>query len=178
MEDRARPPGPTRYVLVLGANLGDARAALARARDELVRKGLAVVRQSAVVETEPWGVLDQPRFLNAALLVEGEVEPVELLAIAKEVERALGRTAGERYGPRLIDIDIALGEAFPGDETFSMRFHSREPWLEIPHPRVEERAFVRDIVGEVAPRAWLVVRQRRTPTGGAIAARVADADDW
>src|SRR5258707_4753352 len=93
--------------LALGANLGDRRANLAAALARL-RERVAVEAISSLYETEPAYVTDQPRFLNAALRGRTALGPAELLAFVKEIERALGRLAGPRFGPRLVDIDLLL----------------------------------------------------------------------
>jgi 2-amino-4-hydroxy-6-hydroxymethyldihydropteridine diphosphokinase len=91
-----------------------------------------VLRQSRVIETEPWGVADQPRFLNQVLEVEWNGTPRELLKAAKAVEREGGRKPTRRWGPRVIDVDILL---FGPSKV-------RERDLQIPHPRINERPFV------------------------------------
>ncbi len=91
------------------------------------------------METEPWGVVDQPRFLNQVLEVEWQGSPRRLLTTAKAVEGEGGRKATRRWGPRVIDVDILLF----GDD------HVSEPGLEIPHPRIAERPFVREALEEL-----------------------------
>jgi 2-amino-4-hydroxy-6-hydroxymethyldihydropteridine diphosphokinase len=118
--------------LGLGSNLGRRDRNLSAARRRLRQKGVRVLRQSRVMETEPWGVADQPRFLNQVLEVEWNGSPRRLLAAAKAVEREGGRTRTRHWGPRVIDVDILLF----GTE------HVSEPGLEIPHPRIAERPFV------------------------------------
>lgn len=97
------------------------------------------MRQSRVIETEPWGVIDQPRFLNQ--VVEGEWlgTPRQLLQIAKEVEREGGRRPTRRWGPRVIDVDILLF----GDQRVDQRD------LVIPHPLIAERPFVLESLAEL-----------------------------
>lgn len=90
------------------------------------------MRQSRVMETEPWGVKDQPRFLNQVVEADWQGTPRALLRAAKEVEHEGGRTPGRRWGPRAIDVDII----FFGDERVTARD------LVIPHPRINERPFV------------------------------------
>jgi 2-amino-4-hydroxy-6-hydroxymethyldihydropteridine diphosphokinase len=127
-----------RAYLGLGANVGDPRAQLQRAVDELAARGVRTVRSSSVYETDPVGdVLDQPVFLNACLAVETDVpDPDALLALVKDAERAMGRvTEGPGYvhhGPRPIDVDILLygSTAWSSDR------------LTIPHPGLLERRFV------------------------------------
>ena len=118
--------------LGLGSNLGSRARNLSAARRRLRQKGARILRQSRVIETEPWGVTDQPRFLNQVLEVEWLSSPRQLLAAAKAVEREGGRKPTRRWGPRTIDIDILLFD----DVSLS------EPDLQIPHPRIAERPFV------------------------------------
>jgi len=121
----------------LGSNLGD--------REALIREAAArigAIRLSPIVETEPWGYADQPRFLNAVAELETELPPRELLGLLLEVERRLGRVrAGQRYGPRTIDLDLLLY----GEERL------QEPDLEVPHPRLHERLFVLEPLAELDP---------------------------
>jgi len=126
--------------LGLGTNLGDRAANLAAARQQLGAK-LALIRASSVYETEPWGYREQPAFLNQALQAETDLSPQRLLRLLKRLERRLGRTRTFRYGPRLIDIDILFY-----DRTV---INSRR--LQIPHPRLPERAFVLVPLAEIAP---------------------------
>ncbi len=121
----------------LGANLGDREATIRRAL-ELV----GATRVSTLLETEPWGYADQPRFLNAVAELETGEPPGVLLDRLLEIERALGRTReGPRYGPRAIDLDLLLY----GDEELA------EPGLVVPHPRLQERAFVLEPLAELCP---------------------------
>ena len=118
--------------LGLGSNLGTRSRNLSAARRRLRQKGARILRQSRVIESEPWGVADQPRFLNQVVEVEWAGTPRQLLRTAKSVEREGGRRATRRWGPRVIDVDILLF----GNERV------RERGLEIPHPRMLERDFV------------------------------------
>ena len=102
---------------------------------------LLPLRSSATYETEPWGFADQGPFLNCVLEMSTAMDPVGLLLGVKELEMAMGRQAGERYGPRLIDIDILLY----GQELVDL------PGLQIPHPRLHQRAFVLVPLAELAP---------------------------
>jgi 2-amino-4-hydroxy-6-hydroxymethyldihydropteridine diphosphokinase len=97
---------------------------------------------SRVMETEPWGVTDQPRFLNQVVEGEWEGTPRQLLQAAKQVEREGGRRPARRWGPRAIDVDILLF----GDQSV------RLPGLVIPHPRIEERDFVIASLDELGVR--------------------------
>jgi 2-amino-4-hydroxy-6-hydroxymethyldihydropteridine diphosphokinase len=127
--------------LALGSNLGDRDVYLERARHALEERGARILRQSSVLETEPFGVVDQPRFLNQVLEVEWDGSPRQLLDAAKAVEAAVGRTPGYRWGPREIDVDILLFD----DLTV------REEGLTIPHPGLAERDFVRIPLAELRP---------------------------
>ena len=99
------------------------------------------MRQSRVIETEPWGDTDQPRFLNQVIEVDWPGTARQLLKVAKEVEREGGRKPTRRWGPRVIDVDILLY----GDERIS------EPDLQVPHPGIK-RQFVRDSLRELGVR--------------------------
>lgn len=127
-------------VLALGSNLGDRLANLRAAVEALKRSGIEVDAVSSVWETEPVPP-GQPTFLNAVVRGRCTLDPRRLLAVAKEIERELGREPGPRWGPRVIDIDIL----FYGSERLS------EPDLEIPHPRITERPFVLLPLAEVWP---------------------------
>ena len=125
--------------LGLGSNLGTRARNLSAARRRLRQKGVRILRQSQVIETEPWGVADQPRFLNQVIEAEWDGSPRRLLQAAKEVEREGGRQATRRWGPRVIDVDILLFD----DERVS------QPGLVIPHPRIGERPFVIESLTEL-----------------------------
>jgi 2-amino-4-hydroxy-6-hydroxymethyldihydropteridine diphosphokinase len=121
--------------LGLGSNVGDPLANLRAAREALDRNGaIDVVASSAAYETEPQGeVLDQPDFLNAAIAIETELAPEELLDACKDVERELGRDFGQvRHGPRVVDVDLLL----LGDT------EHRSDRLTLPHRDVLVRRFV------------------------------------
>lgn len=121
-----------RYWLGLGANLGDRRAALAQAVRRLDADGHRVEAVSAVYETAPRDLEDQPAFLNAAVRVHSRLDPPDLLDAVKRIERDLGRDpAGVRFGPRTLDCDLLLWEGGAW----------RDERLEIPHPRLAERRF-------------------------------------
>jgi len=127
----------------LGANLGDREATIRRALELLGRDAhVRVVATSTLRETDPVGVVDQPRFLNGVAAVETRLRPRELLERLLDVERALGRTRdGRRWGPRTIDLDLLVY----GDETVD------EPGLRVPHLRLGERRFVLEPLAELDP---------------------------
>jgi len=122
----------TKVYLGLGSNLKTRARNLSAARRRLRQKGVRILRQSRVIETEPWGVPDQPRFLNQVVEGEWGGSARQLLRVAKAVEREGGRRPTRRWGPRVIDVDILLF----GNQTVM------SPDLVIPHPRIAERAFV------------------------------------
>lgn len=132
---------PTTY-LSLGTNLGN-RLANLRAVLDALRAGaeVGILAQSRVYETPAWGYEDQPAFLNMAIKAETDLEPQALLTHLKDLECDLGRTPTFRWGPRLIDIDIL----------FYDNLVLKTPDLVIPHPRLQERAFVLVPLGEIAP---------------------------
>ncbi|HJZ49766.1 MAG TPA: 2-amino-4-hydroxy-6-hydroxymethyldihydropteridine diphosphokinase [Roseiflexaceae bacterium] len=138
--DRQSPAQPHIIYLALGANLGDRGASLREAVERL-GDAVAVERMSSVYETEPAYLRDQPRFLNMALRGRTALGPHELLAVLKRIERDMGRAAGPRFGPRVIDLDILLYD----DLTLAT------PDLSIPHPRMAERPFVLTPLAEIAP---------------------------
>jgi len=116
----------------LGTNLGDRELNLRRALARL--EELGSVRASSFRETDPVGVIDQPRFLNAAAELETELPPRELLERLLEIERELGRERAteRRWGPRVMNLDLLLS----GQEAID------EPGLTVPHPRLADRRFV------------------------------------
>ena len=120
----------------LGSNLGDRESSLSEAMRRLADPPLlTILRTSSIYETAPWGYTEQPDFLNCVLEIETYLSPAWLLGRAKEVEQEIGRQPpSRRYGPRLIDVDILLY----GD----MAVQLNDPDLQIPHPRMEQRAFV------------------------------------
>ena len=128
----------TRAYVGVGANLGDREATIRAAISALP----GVVAVSALRETEPVGVVDQPPFLNGAVALETELASGELLDALLAIERELGRERRERWGPRTIDLDLLLY----GDETID------EPGLTVPHPRLHERRFALEPLLELDPR--------------------------
>jgi 2-amino-4-hydroxy-6-hydroxymethyldihydropteridine diphosphokinase len=123
----------------LGSNLGD--------REQAIRSAAGLIgarRLSRIVETEPWGNEQQPKFLNAVAEVETDLEPRALLDLLLEVEQQLGRERdGAHWGPRTIDLDLLLYGGRVIDE----------PGLTVPHPFLHERLFVLEPLAELAPGA-------------------------
>ncbi len=157
--DRA-PMSHTVY-LGLGTNLGDRLANLQAVRavftplQTALAPSVRLLQASPIYETEPWGFLDQPAFLNQVLQAETDLPPLDLLAYLKDLEMQLGRQPNFRYGPRLIDIDILLYD----DLVLSL------PGLEIPHPRLAERAFVLVPLADLAPDLRYPGNGRHLPDG-------------
>jgi len=126
--------------IALGTNLGNRSENLARARESLAEH-VRIVKSSSIYETIPWGVADQPLFLNQVIEGETELNALELLRFLKQIEQEMGRKESIRYGPRLIDLDVLLY----GD------LQMQTPELTIPHIRMTERAFVLVPLDEIAP---------------------------
>jgi len=122
----------TTVYLGLGSNLGARSRNLSAARRRLRQGGVRINRWSSVIDTEPWGFADQPRFLNQVVEAEWPGTPRQLLRLIKKVEREGGRRPTRRWGPRVIDVDILL---FGHDRV-------RLTDLVVPHPRIAERQFV------------------------------------
>jgi 2-amino-4-hydroxy-6-hydroxymethyldihydropteridine diphosphokinase len=151
----------TRAYVGLGANLGDREGTLRAAVDALAaEEGIEVVAVSTLCETAPVGVGGQPRFLNGAVALETSLGARELLDRLLAVEQRFGRVrVPDEHGPRTLDLDLLLF----GDERID------EPGLTVPHPRLHERRFVLEPLGELAP--GLVV-----PGRGAVEALLAGVD--
>ena len=137
--------------LGLGSNLGDRLDMLRSSLRCLQRAGMAILAASDVYETPPWGIADQPLFLNACVIAGTELSPQDLLFFLKETEKQLGRKEGLRWGPRAIDMDILLYD--------DLLFDS--PPLSIPHIRLPERPFVLRPLCDIAP-GWNSPRSGRT----------------
>ncbi|HKN95366.1 MAG TPA: 2-amino-4-hydroxy-6-hydroxymethyldihydropteridine diphosphokinase [Thermoleophilaceae bacterium] len=151
-----------RGFLGLGSNVGDRVANLDAAVAALRERGVDVLAMSSLYETAPQGeILDQPDFLNAAIEIETELEPLALLDLCKEVERALGREQGlPRHSPRPIDVDLLL----LGDIEYSSER------LTLPHAEVTSRRFVLEPLLELDPDLAL-------PDGTALAGALAPLMD-
>ncbi len=140
-----------------GANLGDRLAtldaALVRLRETA---GIETVTSSTVFETDPLGVTDQPLFLNLVAGIETSLSPEELLAVLQHIEQAFGRVRTQRWGPRTLDLDLLV---FEGETRATST-------LQLPHPRMFERAFVlvplRDLLERPAFRARPLLNSLRT----------------
>lgn len=128
--------------LLLGTNLGDLKENLEGACKAIESHGIKILKKSKIYKTKPWGVSEQPDFLNQALEVETELSAVELLKIFKNIEARMGRDEGQgRWGPRLIDIDIIFMGSLVVDRAD----------LKIPHRQFFKRGFAVTILSEIAP---------------------------
>ena len=125
----------------IGSNLGNRQENCLEAIKRLEQHGVTVLKRSSLIETEPWGVTDQPRFINLAIEAETDLAPDELLLLLKNIERSMGRVQTAHWGPRVIDLDIL----FYDDRIID------SPGLQIPHPHLHERDFVLMPLTEIAP---------------------------
>lgn len=127
--------------LGLGSNIGDRKQQLLKAIDLIGNiKGIKVTKQSSIYETAPIGYTDQPNFLNLCLEIETELSPQQLLKHCLDIEQQLHRLREIRWGPRTLDIDILL---------YSDNIIETDN-LSIPHPRMQERAFVLIPLNDIA----------------------------
>jgi 2-amino-4-hydroxy-6-hydroxymethyldihydropteridine diphosphokinase len=135
--------------LGLGSNLGDRKANLSEALRRIAASpGVTLGRVSRFRESAPWGVTDQPDFLNAVVSIETTLAPKALLSEMKAIERAMGRQPSRRWGPRLIDIDLLIYEGV----------RMQTPALTLPHPEIMRREFVREPLREISPELFDATR--------------------
>ncbi|PWS31176.1 2-amino-4-hydroxy-6-hydroxymethyldihydropteridine diphosphokinase [Pedobacter paludis] len=131
----------TTAYLLLGSNLGNRSEILEKAI-ELVRENIGKVsKKSSLYETDAWGKTDQPVFLNQAIAVKTTLTALEVLDKALAIEQKLGRVRKEKWGERLIDIDLILF----GEEVINI-----EDRLQVPHPQMQFRKFVMEPLNEIA----------------------------
>jgi 2-amino-4-hydroxy-6-hydroxymethyldihydropteridine diphosphokinase len=132
----------TRAYVALGSNLDDPQRQVLRAMDALADlPDTSVCRRSSLYRTPPWGVLEQPAFINAAVELETSLAPHVLLDAMLAIERRAGRVRGERNGPRTLDLDLIHVDDVQIDDAR----------LTVPHPRMAERAFVLLPLCDIAP---------------------------
>ena len=124
----------------IGSNLGNREKNCLKALSLISAKAGSVRKQSSMYETKPWGVEDQPEFINMAAEITTEAEPHELLDILKQIEKEMGREETYRWGPRVIDLDILFYDDLILDT----------PDLRIPHPLMREREFVLRPLADIA----------------------------
>jgi 2-amino-4-hydroxy-6-hydroxymethyldihydropteridine diphosphokinase len=150
---------PAEALLALGGNIGDVRATFDRAIALVcAADAVRLIARSSDYRTPPWGVADQPPFVNAVIMVATTLAPRALLMLALEVERALGRERSHErhWGPRRIDIDILAYDDLVVDE----------PDLTLPHPHLFERGFVLLPLAEIAPDRLIAGRRVREALSG------------
>ena len=128
----------TAYLLI-GGNLGDRKQNLSTAIELINEQCGIVTKTSSLYETAAWGITDQPAFLNQALEISTSLNAKQLLRKILKVEKMMGRVRKEKFGPRIIDIDILFYE----DEIHDLRF------LKIPHPELQNRRFVLEPLAEI-----------------------------
>jgi dihydroneopterin aldolase / 2-amino-4-hydroxy-6-hydroxymethyldihydropteridine diphosphokinase len=124
----------------IGSNLGDRELNCRRCEDLILQRGVLIKKESSIYETEPWGVKDQPLFLNMAIEIETDLGPDDLLKMLKDVEDEMGRGETFHWGPRIIDLDILLFDDLVVEEED----------LKIPHPYLHLRDFVLKPLSEIA----------------------------
>jgi 2-amino-4-hydroxy-6-hydroxymethyldihydropteridine diphosphokinase len=130
-----------RAYLLIGGNLGDREKNLATARELINQHCGNIIKASSIYETEAWGKTNQPSFLNQALEVDTLLTARQLIRRILKVEKLMGRIRDEKYGPRLIDIDILL---------FNNETHNYQ-LLKLPHPEMQNRRFALLPLAEIAP---------------------------
>ena len=128
--------------LLTGGNVGNRLENLQQAVELLAKYCGRILQRSSVYETEAWGKTDQPNFLNQVLEIETEMKPESLMDEILKIEQLMGRIRNEKYGPRIIDIDILF---------FNKEIITR-PGLVIPHPELQNRRFVLIPLAELAPQ--------------------------
>jgi len=144
----------------IGSNIGNRQANIKRALDLLnSNENIEVSAVSSLVETAPVGYTEQPNFINAAAELYTNLTPRELLNTLLAIENQMGRTREVRWGPRVIDLDLLLYN----------NEHINEDGLQVPHPRIMERAFVLLPLAEIAPE--LILPDGRTAREAAASIR-------
>ena len=131
----------TQTAIALGSNIGDRLGTIRQAVMLLEERSLRISASSDVFETPPWGMENQPRFLNACVLAETDILPRALLELLLNIESDLGRIRRYKWGPREIDLDLL----FYDDQVFN------ESGLVLPHPQMHRRAFVLVPLVQIAP---------------------------
>lgn len=132
---------PFNLFLLLGSNTGNRVANLANSLSGLNAHFGTPVQTSSVYETEAWGKTDQPDFLNQVIQYECFLQPTEVLGLLQSIEKKLGRIRREKWGPRIIDIDLL----YAGEQIICL------PDLIVPHPGIATRRFVLEPLSEISP---------------------------
>ncbi|MFN3966223.1 MAG: 2-amino-4-hydroxy-6-hydroxymethyldihydropteridine diphosphokinase [Endomicrobiia bacterium] len=130
----------SKVYISVGSNLGDRKRNIKKAFELLSNtSGIKIKRTSSIIETEPWGYKNQPKFLNTVWQIETKIPPEKLLKILKEIEKELGRKKTFKWGPRIIDLDILLYGRKKIDKKN----------LKIPHPQIKNRKFILSLLSEI-----------------------------
>ena len=148
-----------KVVIALGSNLGESFSILESAVEK-ISEIITVTNLSSFIETEPVGGPEQPNYINAVLIGESEIEPMELLHHLQRIENEFGRTREVRWGARTLDLDLIVAGGLL----------INSPELELPHPRAHERAFVLQPWVEIDPHASI-------PGRGAIASLLSEIEE-
>lgn len=140
-------------LIALGSNMsgnwGSPRDTLSRALVEMSEHNISILTVSSFIETAPFGVYDQPIFLNAVAVIETTLQPQDLLIVLKAIEKRAGRKATKRWGPRVLDLDI-----IDYNGVISVPSPTDKYPLTLPHAGIAERSFVLDPIHEIAPH-WV-----------------------
>lgn len=162
----------TRAFLGLGGNLAKPAEAMAAALQALdANEAVEVAAVSSLYRTPPWGLTEQPDFLNVVAAIDTMLGAGQLLVLCLDIEKSLKRVRAQRWGPRLIDIDILLF----GDQRID------EDGLHVPHPRMSERAFVLTPLAEIAPEVMVdgrTARERLEALDTSAILRLPGGGDW
>ena len=121
-----------KIVVALGANLGDRKKTILTAINRMKEDFLEKAQESSLIETEPWGIIDQPKFLNGVIVGMSAWKPPAILNYLKSLEKEFGRTESILNGPRVLDLDLICY----GDQIWN------SDRLQVPHPRMATRSFV------------------------------------
>lgn len=140
--------GPSKYmntaILLIGGNIGDRPKYLQQAALRIAARTGRITAESALYETAPWGEVQQPDYLNQALRLETELDAPTLLNVLLDVEKEIGRVRRQKWGARVIDIDLI----FFNQEVITL------PQLKVPHPQMQHRRFVLAPLSEIVPE-WM-----------------------
>ncbi len=137
--------------LALGANMGDAKKNIEQGISLLSKnEQIKIIKQSKIIISKAWGNINQADFHNSVIEVETELAPFPLLKICQKIENNMGRIRKEKWGARIIDIDIIAYE--------NLEINTKE--LTIPHPFAHERDFVIDLLKEIAPQTALWIKEK------------------
>lgn len=131
----------TNIYLLLGTNLGNKLKNLERVAELLIANRIAIRRESSIYETAAWGIENQPSFLNQVLVIETSKSPEKLLELINKIEVEMGRVRTEKWGERLIDVDLLY---------YGAQIIETEK-LTVPHPEIQNRRFTLLPLAEITP---------------------------